>query len=166
MIYQAKPADVQIVANLVHRTIHVCYPAYFSENVVEFFIHHHSEEKIKNDLINANVFLMESDGYLVGTGTIKDNEIKRLFILPQYQRNRFGSELLACLEDEIAVRESTTAQVDAHAYVLQWYKEQGYHVVAEHSIHANGEQLPYYRMEKAVTTMNLDHLYQGLMFSF
>jgi len=107
---------------------------------------------------------MESDGYIVGTGTIKENEIKRLFILPQYQHNQFGSELLACLEDDIAIKEITTAQVYAHLHIYKWYQKCGYHIIAESAIDINGEQLPYYCMEKDVTAMNLYHLYQGLMF--
>ena len=94
MVYEAKLADLQTVKNMVHRTIKECYLECFSENVVDFFLNLHSEEAIKDDLINANVYLMESDGYLVGTGTIKDNVIKRLFILPQYQHHKFGTELL------------------------------------------------------------------------
>ena len=80
MVYEAKLADLQTVKNMVHRTIKECYPECFSENVVDFFLNLHSEEAIKDDLINANVYLMESDGYLVGTGTIKDNVIKRLVL--------------------------------------------------------------------------------------
>ncbi len=164
MIYQAKPEDLKTVTNLVHRTLKECYPSYFSQQIVTFFIHHHTEEAVKEDIVNANVFLMESDGYIVGTGTIKENEIKRLFILPQYQHNQFGSELLACLEDDIAIKEITTAQVYAHLHIYQWYQKCGYHIIAESAIDINGEQLPYYCMEKDVTAMNLDHLYQGLMF--
>ena len=64
MVYEAKLADLQTVKNMVHRTIKECYPECFSENVVDFFLNLHSEEAIKDDLINANVYLMESDGYL------------------------------------------------------------------------------------------------------
>ena len=117
MVYEAKLADLQTVKNMVHRTIKECYLECFSENVVDFFLNLHSEEAIKDDLINANVYLMESDGYLVGTGTIKDNVIKRLFILPQYQHHKFGTELLQCLEDELAVNDIFTAAVDVHEQV-------------------------------------------------
>ena len=68
---------------------------------------------------------MESDGYLVGTGTIKDNVIKRLFILPQYQHHKFGTELLQCLEDELAVNEIFTAEVDVHDQVKGWSSSNG-----------------------------------------
>ena len=122
------------------------------------------KEAIKDDLINANVYLMESDGYLVGTGTIKDNVIKRLFILPQYQHHKFGTELLQCLEDELAVNDIFTAAVDVHEQVRGWYQAMGYAVLSEQIVDINGETLPYYHMEKQVTAMNMDNLNQGLMF--
>lgn len=164
MVYEAKLADLQIIKNMVHRTIKECYPKYFSENVIDFFLNLHSEEAIKNDLMNANVYLMESDGYLVGTGTIQDNVIKRLFILPQYQHHQFGTELLQCLEDELAVNEIFTAVVDAHEQIKGWYQTMGYTVLSEQTVDINGEALSYYHMEKQVTTMNMDNLNQGLMF--
>ena len=164
MVYEAKLADLQTVKNMVHRTIKECYPECFSENVVDFFLNLHSEEAIKDDLMNANVYLMESDGYLVGTGTIKDNVIKRLFILPQYQHHKFGTELLQCLEDELAVNDIFTAAVDAHEQVKGWYQAMGYAVLSEQTVDINGEALPYYHMEKQVTAMNVDNLNQGLMF--
>ena len=164
MVYEAKLADLQTVKNMVHRTIKECYPECFSENVVDFFLNLHLEEAIKDDLINANVYLMESDGYLVGTGTIKDNVIKRLFILPQYQHHKFGTELLQCLDDELAVNDIFTAAVDAHEQVRGWYQAMGYAVLSEQIVDINGETLPYYHMEKQVTAMNMDNLNQGLMF--
>ncbi|MFR1214420.1 MAG: hypothetical protein ACLSCV_06580 [Acutalibacteraceae bacterium] len=72
----------------------------------------HSEEAIKDDLMNANVFNGKR-WIFAGTGTIKDNVIKRLFIRSQYQHHKFGTELLQCLEDELAVNDIFTAAVDA-----------------------------------------------------
>ena len=164
MVFEAKPADLQTVKNMVHRTIKECFPEYFSANIVRFFLEHHSEEAIKRDLQEANVYLMESDGYLVGTGTIDDNLIKRLFILPQYQRHQFGTELLQCLEDELAVNKIFTARVEAHEKARGWYQAMGYRLVSEESIDVNGEKLPYYCMEKEVSEMNMDHMEQGFMF--
>ena len=164
MVYEAKLADLQTVKNMVHRTIKECYPELFSENIVDFFLNLHSDEAIQDDLMNANVYLMESDGYLVGTRTIKDNVIKRLFILPQYQHHKFGTELLQCLEDELAVNEIFTAEVDIHDQVKGWYQAMGYTVLSEQTVDVNGEVLTYYHMEKQVTTMNMDNLNQGLMF--
>ena len=101
---------------------------------------------------------------MVGTGTIKDNVINRLFILPQYQHHKFGTELLQCLEDELAVNDIFTAAVDAHEQVRGWYQAMGYAVLSEQIVDINGETLPYYHMEKQVTAMNMDNLNQGLMF--
>ena len=56
-----------------------------------------------NDISNHNVFLcynLEHDA--VGTVTIKKNEICRLFVLPQYQGNGHGRELVDYAETTIA----------------------------------------------------------------
>lgn len=163
MFFEARLADLQTVTDIVHQTITACYSKWYSEQVVSFFLQHHSKEVIQQDLQTANVYLMESDGYLVGTGTIRDELIQRVFILPQYQGCRFGVELMQCLEDGLAVNKILTAAVNAHEHSKDWYAHLGYTFVSGHQVNVNEELLPYYRMEKQVQPMqtNLDH---GLMF--
>jgi len=70
---------------------------------VEFFLAHHCEAHIEEDLIKAQVYLcFSAEQKIVGTVTIKGNEICRLFVLPAHQRCGYGTEMLDFAEKVIS----------------------------------------------------------------
>ena len=48
---------------------------YYAKGVVSFFLGHHSKENILFDIENGVVWLLEEDGYIAGTVTIKGNSV-------------------------------------------------------------------------------------------
>ena len=55
------------------------------------FTEHHSDENIIRDIRAGIVYLLISDeGIPVGTVTLTNNEIDRLFVLPSYQHRGSG----------------------------------------------------------------------------
>ena len=91
----AQEFDFDIVKKITHKTIKEIYPHYYPNGAVVFFLNHHNDENIMNDISNHNVFLCyNSEQNAVGTVTIKKNEICRLFVLPQYQGNGYGLSLI------------------------------------------------------------------------
>ena len=102
-IIPANPADFETVKRITHETIRKVYPHYYPAGAVEFFLAHHSAEKIADDLRANCVYLCQNaQGQTVGTVTLHENEIDRLFVLPEYQGQGFGRMLLDFAEAEIA----------------------------------------------------------------
>lgn len=66
-------------------------------------------------------------GEIVGTGSIRGNEICRLFILPGYQTKGYGSRLMDLLEDRI-FREYQTVHIDASFPAESMYLKRGYQI--------------------------------------
>ena len=85
MIRRAKDTELTTVLQITRDTIQEIYPKYYAEGVVAFFVNHHSQERILEDIEKGTVWLLEEDGCLIGTVTIKENAINRLFVLPEYQ---------------------------------------------------------------------------------
>ena len=101
----AQKSDFYVVKEITHTTINEIYPHYYPTGAVDFFISHHNDENVENDILNECVFLCYDAGHnAVGTVTVKKNEICRLFVLPQYQGKGYGKELLEFAEAEIAER--------------------------------------------------------------
>ena len=99
----AQHSDRSIVKAITHTTIKEIYPHYYPDGAVAFFLDHHNDKSIANDISNNCVFLCrDPEHHIVGTVTIKKNEILRLFVLPQYQGKGYGRELLEFAETEIA----------------------------------------------------------------
>jgi len=147
-IRKAVMIDKEEIKDIVVQTIKAIYPRYYPKGAVEFFLTHHSEENIIRDIEANKVFVLENKGKLVGTVTIKENEICRLFILPTHQRNGFGTALLIFAEDLIS-KSHGKIQIDVSLPAKKLYLKQGYKEIESHTILTdNGDYLFYDVMER------------------
>ena len=147
----AQEFDFDIVKKITHKTIKEIYPHYYSSGAVVFFLNHHNDENIMNDISNHNVFLCyNSEQNAVGTVTIKKNEICRLFVLPQYQGNGYGRELADYAETTIA-KHYDEIILDASLSAKSIYLKRGYQEIGYHSIKTdNNDYLCYDVMKKQI----------------
>lgn len=150
-IRSAKITDTDIVKEITHTTIRAVYPHYYPSGAVEFFLEHHSEDRIIDDVKNGCVYLCcNASGDVVGTVTVRKNEILRLFVLPKFQGHGHGKELLDLAEnvisksyDEIVIDASFAAKA---IYLKRGYKEVSYNTIKT----AGGDHLCYDVMKKKV----------------
>lgn len=150
MIRLAEIPDLELVLQITHDTIVEIYSHYYAEGVVEFFLGHHSRESVLSDIKDGIVWLLEEDGNMVGTVTIKGNTVNRLFVLPEYQFRGHGSQLMDFAEDKIAER-FTRVHIDSSLAAKEMYLKRGYKEKKTCRIPAdNGDILIYDEMEKQV----------------
>jgi len=109
----------------VYKTINTIYPHYYPRDVVEFFLNHHSDDNIRNGIKRENVILLEVDGIIVGTGSAKENEIIRTFVLPQFQGLGYGSLIMDELE-RIISKEYSEIVLDSSLPAYNLYIKRGY----------------------------------------
>ena len=85
-IRQAVLSDLDRVKYISEVTISEIYPHYYPKGAVDFFLGHHREDNILSDIEMNHVFLyFDAAQDAIGTVTIKQNEICRLFVLPSRQ---------------------------------------------------------------------------------
>lgn len=133
---------------LVRDTIAAIYPKYYPKEVVDFFCGHHSLESIAKDIKSGGVGVLLDDDRLVGTGSRKDNHITRVYVNPAFQGRGYGSYIMKCLEDEIALKYDTVC-LDASLPASHLYECRGYRTIKhEKRIVENGAILVYEVMEK------------------
>ena len=150
MIRLAGISDLEPVLQIAHDTISEIYSHYYAEGVVEFFLGHHSREHILSDIEGGIVWLLEEDGGIVGTVTIKGNAVNRLFVLPERQSHGYGSRLMDFAENKIAER-FTHVHIDSSLAAKEMYLKRGYKEKKTCRILAdNGDILIYDEMEKRV----------------
>ena len=148
-IRPAQASDFETVREITRTTITAVYPHYYPAGAVAFFLAHHSDENIAADISAGRVCLVSDDAqHTAGTVTIKDNEICRLFVLPQYQGKGFGRELLDFAEAEIAKKHAgiiLDASLPAKSiYLKRGYRETEYHIIKT----PDGDHLCYDVMKK------------------
>ena len=148
-IKQAYKEDLQVVKYITIKTINQIYPHYYPRGAVEFFVEHHNDTNIINDIEAGKVFLcVNEEGQPVGTVSIKGNDICRLFVLPEYQGKGYGRELLDFTENEIA-KKYKEIMIDASLPAKRIYLKRGYREKESHIINANyGDFLCYDVMVK------------------
>lgn len=150
MIRIAEISDLESVLQITHDTISEIYSHYYAEGVVKFFLEHHSREHVISDIENEIVWLLEEDGRMIGTVTIKENAVNRLFVLPQYQFHGYGSQLMDFAENKIAEKFSHV-HIDSSLAAKEMYLKRGYKEKKTCRILTdNGDILIYDEMEKRV----------------
>lgn len=133
-IRKAMLSDLEAVKNITRATISEIYPRYYPEGAVQFFLQHHSDENIAGDIMQERVFVcLDKEQSIIGTVTVKENEILRLFVLPEYQGRGYGRELLDHAEklisesyNEIVIDASLSAK---GIYLRRGYKEKEYNII-------------------------------------
>ena len=95
---QMKTTDLEAVYELVQNTITVSYAGVYPPEAIEFFKNHHSQENIMKDIERGYIVVAESGGLLLGTGTIIETSIRRVFINPEYQHQGIGKIIANKLE--------------------------------------------------------------------
>ncbi|MFT4106883.1 MAG: GNAT family N-acetyltransferase [Lacrimispora sp.] len=163
-IRNASLTDLGDIKNIVCQTIQTIYSRYYPKGAVEFFLSHHCEANIRSDIVSQTVSVLEIEDVPVGTVTIKEFEICRLFVLPQYQGNGYGRALLDFAEQIIADKH-TKIRLDASLPAKEIYLKRGYKEIESHSILTeNGDYLFYDIMEKSVSISNSQIDYNGKVF--
>lgn len=141
--------DSKKVADIVRKTIQTIYSKYYPTGAVQFFLNLHCEEHIKKAMTEEQVYFAIVKGTIIGTGSIRKNEICRLFILPQYQKKGYGSRLMDCLE-EIVFKNHKTIHIAASFPAERLYLKRGYKIISYEKIETeNGDFLCYHIMEKS-----------------
>ncbi len=144
----ASAKAVEDLRVLIHTTIKKTYSKYYPKGIMDFFLYHHSYENIEKAIIDETVLLIYHESMLIGTGSIKKNEIKRVFILPKYQGKGFGTLLMNELEN-LVLKKYNNIELDASIPGYKFYLNRGYSPIKLNKIITYEEQvLCYYRMGK------------------
>ncbi len=148
IIRLAEKEELEKVLEITHRTIRAIYPNYYPAGAVEFFINHHSSQKIKSDIDENMVYVLEENGTVICTVTVKENHINRLFVLPTFQGKGYGRSLMDFAE-KLVFETYETVRTDASLSAKGMYLKRGYSEVEYHTIKTdNGNFLCYDVMEK------------------
>lgn len=113
------------IVDLVQNSINNIYPKYYPRGAVEFFLKLHSLNEIENNYDKETVIAVLQNDTLVGTGSIRENDIKRVFILPKYQGKGIGTNLMNELERRIFSRYSVI-DIDASLPAYNFYLKRNY----------------------------------------
>lgn len=116
------------VCYIVQHTKEVIYPDYYTQAVVDFFGKLHSIDNIKNDIEQGRIGVLIKNDEIIGTGSHTDNHITRVYVLPEFQGQGFGSMIMDELEKEI-FEGHDYCELDASLPACIFYENRGYKTV-------------------------------------
>jgi GNAT superfamily N-acetyltransferase len=153
-IREFRVSDRFAVKSLVHRTIAVCYPAYYPLEAVRFFANYHDEKAILRDAHEGCTLVLEKAGRILATGTLVGEEIKRVFVEPGLQQHGLGRFIMRQLEGKAASWGVGVVRLDASLPAKPFYDRLGYATVeAAFLTVENDRRLDFFRMQKLVEKM-------------
>ena len=146
-IRKAKEEDKESIVELVRETMSEVYPNYYPTGAVELFLSYQTKDNIIRDIQNGIVYVLENDGLMIGTGTIKENRVCRLVVRTNQQEKGYGTKIIEYIERQILSNYDTVI-LDASLPACELYRKRGYTTMEYKKIQAeNGDYICYPLMQ-------------------
>jgi len=152
----AKDTDLETIYQLIQATIDTCYPPFYPPRAVAAFKYHHSREAVIQRLRYDLVLMAKEGDRLIGTGSLVDNEISGLFVLPDVQSKGVGSVLMKELEDRAGQLDIDMVELDVSLPSRAFYEHLGYSGFKERFLDVGEDQyLNYWHVSKRLGLVSL-----------
>lgn len=146
-IRKAMEEDNESIVKLVRETMSEVYPNYYPTGAVELFLSYQTKDNIIRDIQNGIVYVLENDGLMIGTGTIKENRVCRLVVKTNQQEKGYGTKIIEYLEEQILSNYETVI-LDASLPACELYRKRGYKTMEYKKLQAeNGDYICYPLMQ-------------------
>ena len=150
-IRQFSVSEVRAVCELIHHTIDVSYSPVYPPRAVQFFKEYHSETKIIERFTKGEIFVAQTDGKLIGTGTIVGVDIFGVFVHPDFQHHGLGKALMKELEEKAITNNINEVALNASLPSKRFYENLGYEIIEERTKDVGeGQQLRYWEAKKTL----------------
>ena len=152
--YRLRPfrdGDCDAVHRLIHGTIDACYTGLYPPRAVAFFKQHHSQSNILERAQQGYTIVVESDGRIVGTGTVVGGHIHGVFIAAELQHHGLGHAIMQYLEAVARTCGATTMTLDVSLPSRRFYERLGYRMLENASLDVGkGQRLDYWKAAKSL----------------
>lgn len=144
-------SDVGALQQLIYQTIDEAYTGVYGPKAIQYFKDYHSSSQILADARQGQTIVLDLNERIVGTGTICEQNIRRVFISPAFQGRSFGRMVMETLEKKALSMGLHHLNLDASLPSQVFYQHLGYRTREEGFIQvSDDERLDYFYMEKAL----------------
>ena len=137
--------------NFMISTIKQCYPSVYSEEVIEFFIEHHSPENLEKKAKKGIILLGFIENKMIACGMLHKKEICGVYVDPAYHRKGYGKILVSKLIQSATDKGFDHIWLDSTPLAYEFYLSLGFIRTGENTIYVrNNAPLHHFRMYKAL----------------
>ncbi len=143
--------DLDSVVTLIHHVVDVSYKDVYPPKALGLYKEFHSRENILNDAENGYCVIAESAGEIVGTGTLMDDAVRRVYIEPSLQKTGIGTGIYNTLEKHALQKGLPRLGLGASIIAREFWESMGFVFEEEIDIPTGDEKLKFYMMSKSFT---------------
>jgi N-acetylglutamate synthase-like GNAT family acetyltransferase len=123
----------------------------YPKEAIQYFKEYHCDENILKGAVKGYTIVLEKNNRIIGTGTIIDNHIMRVFVNPSFQKRGIGKLIMLNLEKKAASKGVKAVKLDATLSSKKFYDSLGYTTCEKTFVKVeNGKKLNYYKMKKGL----------------
>lgn len=151
-------SDLKSIHELIHYTIDVSYSPVYPPRAVQFFKDLHTEANIIERHQKGDIFVMEKDGKLIGTGSIVDDEIFGVFVNPVFQHKGYGKSIMQEIENKAFINGIRKVSLSISLPSSRFYESLGYEIIEYRTIDVGeGQRLDYWEAKKTLVGTEPSH---------
>ena len=148
-IRQFVPSDLVPLLQMIQETIETSYRDVYPVRAIQFFSRFHSKTAIEERSRSGEVLVLEQDGRILATGSLRGNEISGVFVSPSAQRLGYGRAVMNELEMKAKAQGITEIELSISLPSRRFYENMGYEVLERKSIDmGEGQSLAYWPARK------------------
>lgn len=156
IIRHIKESEIRSVFELVRNTLQVSYHDVYPVEAINYFEEYHSFENISKDAAQGYTVVAVINNDIVGTCTLLDSNIRRVFIRQEHQNKGIGKLVARKLEIRAILNKRARVNLSASPVSREFWESLGFKVQKhEYGVVKNGKILEYYEMEKELNN-NID----------
>jgi GNAT superfamily N-acetyltransferase len=149
LVREFRLADLEGVKELINRTIDTCYNGFYLKEVMNYFDMYNWDGNILKAARDGYVIVVETQGKIVGTGSVIGDVVLRVFVDPGHQKQGLGRMIMDELEKRAEANGVKILQLRALANARKFYESLGYSTIDRGLVEVdNSRHLEYYQMEK------------------
>jgi N-acetylglutamate synthase-like GNAT family acetyltransferase len=147
-IQVANIKDAQEISELIENSIRFALTDKLPQDQIEHTINLYTPIRVKEHIQNNRYFIVKEDKKIVGCVLIENNEMKSLYVNPDYMGNGIGAKLVNKSEEYIKDNGFDHVWIWANIVAVGFYESKGYVEDPKHVIKDKSGMICYKGMRK------------------
>lgn len=130
-IRKGKKKDAEEIAILIQNSILATHTEIYPQDEINHKLGIYSEERVKEYMDKGEYFVAVEGNKIIGCVLAKDENMRSLYVLPEYMRKGVGNKLAQKAEDCIREKEYDYVNIWASLVAVEFYKGRGYKIIGD-----------------------------------
>ncbi len=154
MDYQIKPLqenDTEKLYRHIEKVITECYQTVYNKEILNYFLSYNQPHHILSDARAGKTLMVYYNNIIIASGTILNTNIRRVFVLPEFQKNGIGALIMTELENEAQRQNLDFVELYSMIPAIGFYTKLGYASLKTcYYISQKNTPVPFERMAKII----------------